>query len=481
MPSIVNVLRCFFHVLCLWIFSLCPVKADLQQEMDAMFGTMTNVTTPTAHLGQRRGVITGGSVFSRNRIMDVNAVSLIPPSFSAGCGGIDLFGGSFSFINLNQFVDLLRAVAANAGGYAFQLAINAMCPDCGNIMTDLQKKVQQLNQLFSNSCQMAQGLVNDATSILPMEVQSNMRKSQASFTTGVTDVFGALTNTSSQGDPTQQVKNNVPAQMTQKIQGNLVWRALNHANASNWYKFGGDELLEAAMSVTGTVIVKAPQEAPDGKGESNPVTVLPSILTMKDILNGTGETDYQKVKVYDCDTNEADGCLNPAQKDLSLIGLKQRVSAMLIGSDSQSGLLYKFATNTGVLSAEEIAFMDLVPDAVSALIRNLAREDYGMALLFANESAPVIALEMAQLMVQGMVDSVRQAGAIGEHAYMSKLADRLAQANQDLQAESAELSGRYGNPETLMQFYVNFMLASRSKEYSLVNTLPNTAQNYPSK
>ena len=29
---------------------------------------------------------------------------------------------------MNSFVDLLRAVAANAGGYAFQLAINAMCP-----------------------------------------------------------------------------------------------------------------------------------------------------------------------------------------------------------------------------------------------------------------------------------------------------------------------------------------------------------------
>jgi len=41
---------------------LLPVSAfaDLQQEMDAMFGTMTNVTSPTAHLGQRRGVITGG-------------------------------------------------------------------------------------------------------------------------------------------------------------------------------------------------------------------------------------------------------------------------------------------------------------------------------------------------------------------------------------------------------------------------------------
>ena len=90
----------------------------------------------------------------------------------------------------------MRAVASNAAGYAFQLAINAMCPDCGNVMSDLQKKVQQLNQMFSNSCQLAQGLVNDAASVLPDKVQSDMKMSTISFSKGVTDVFGALTNSS---------------------------------------------------------------------------------------------------------------------------------------------------------------------------------------------------------------------------------------------------------------------------------------------
>jgi hypothetical protein len=126
----------------LGLLSFLPMTAhaDLQQEMDAMFGTMTNATSPTAHLGQRRGVISAGSVVSRNRVISANRVSFVPPSFSAGCGGIDLFGGSFSFINMNPFVNLMRAVDSNAAGYAFQLAINAMCPDCGNVMSDLQKE-----------------------------------------------------------------------------------------------------------------------------------------------------------------------------------------------------------------------------------------------------------------------------------------------------------------------------------------------------
>ena len=82
--------------------------------MTNMFDTMLNHTAPTAHLGQRRGVLTGGSVNARNRIMNESLWHFVPPSFDAGCGGIDLFAGSFSFISAEQFQNLLRAIAANA-------------------------------------------------------------------------------------------------------------------------------------------------------------------------------------------------------------------------------------------------------------------------------------------------------------------------------------------------------------------------------
>ena len=84
--------------------------------------------------------------------------SLVPPSFEAGCGGIDFFAGSFSFINADQFVALMKATAANAAGYAFQVAMSAMCETCMAAIETLQKKVQELNQYFGNSCQLAQSL-----------------------------------------------------------------------------------------------------------------------------------------------------------------------------------------------------------------------------------------------------------------------------------------------------------------------------------
>src|SRR3989344_8831870 len=92
--------------------------ASLQQELDGKFGDMTNYTSPGTYETQRRGVISGGSFVNRSRIMQENLIGFVPPSASASCAGVDLYGGSFSFINTDQLVQLLRSIAANARGYA---------------------------------------------------------------------------------------------------------------------------------------------------------------------------------------------------------------------------------------------------------------------------------------------------------------------------------------------------------------------------
>ena len=138
----------------------------LAQQSDQLFNTMVNATSPTAHMGQRRGVFDGGSLQARNRIVSESLMHVTPPSFEAGCGGIDLYAGSFSFINADQFQALMRAIAANATGYAFQMALAAMSPQAAEIISKLQDTVQKLNSAFADSCQLAQGLVNDAASAL---------------------------------------------------------------------------------------------------------------------------------------------------------------------------------------------------------------------------------------------------------------------------------------------------------------------------
>ena len=84
-------------VVWLWVLVLSasahaanPPGWGISNQMTNMFDTMLNYTAPTAHLGQRRGVLTGGSVNARNRIMNESLWHFVPPSFNAGCGGIDL-------------------------------------------------------------------------------------------------------------------------------------------------------------------------------------------------------------------------------------------------------------------------------------------------------------------------------------------------------------------------------------------------------
>jgi len=466
--------------LSLWLtLASAAAWAELQQEMDAMFSTLTNGSSPTAHLGQRRGVLSGGSLVVRNRIMQTQPIAMVPPSFSAGCGGIDLYGGSFSFINMNQFVTLMRSIAANAGGYAFQLAINAMCPDCGNVMTDLQKKIQQFNQLFSNSCQLAQGIVNDGVSAF--DTQNKSRMSNIAFSKGVSDVFGSWTAGGGQGDPVQQAKSGAPKAFQTEIQGNLVWRALNRVHAGRWFAFGGPGFLEAIMSVTGSLILQAPVSAEDGQGENTPLVNLPPMLRLRDLINGSGSgTDpAHGVKVYRCDTPHVDGCLNPRIENLELQGLKPQVEALLLGTDSGAGLIQKFATNSGSLSEAEQAFMDVTPAALGALLRNLAREDLGLARLLAEEGAPVIALELAQLLIQDMLDAVRQATAVNDHAYAQKLSENLDHVREELRAEYSELAGRYGNSQSLMAFYHDLMGTLKPGHYGSYGQPPGSAPAFP--
>ncbi|MFV3537544.1 conjugal transfer protein TraH, partial [Mycobacterium tuberculosis] len=94
-------------------------------------GAAANVTGPTAFQGQSAGYYSGGSLWSRFPQKSINPVSVALPSARGGCGGIDLFAGSFSFINADEIVAMLKATANNAIGFAFQLAIDSISAQIG--------------------------------------------------------------------------------------------------------------------------------------------------------------------------------------------------------------------------------------------------------------------------------------------------------------------------------------------------------------
>jgi conjugative transfer pilus assembly protein TraH len=139
-----------------------PVAANVGDSMDRFMddmGAAANVTGPTAFEGQSAGYYSLGNVWTRFPQKTTNVANLQLPRARAGCGGIDIFAGSFSFINASEMVALLKAVANNAVGFAFSLAIDTVCPECNKIMQEFSQKAQLMNNLSINSCEMAQGLV----------------------------------------------------------------------------------------------------------------------------------------------------------------------------------------------------------------------------------------------------------------------------------------------------------------------------------
>lgn len=437
-------------------------EGGLQQEMDLMMNSMTNTSRPDLVMSQRRGVLSGGFVSIRNRTLHTQPITLVPPSFGGGCGGIDLYGGSFSFINSDQFVTLMRSIAGNAGGYAFQLAINAMCPDCGSVMTDLQRKVQQFNQLFSSSCQLAQGLVNDG--VAAFDTQNKSKMSTLSLSRGVSDVFGSMAGNTALGDPLEQALKAAPGPFAHEIQGNLTWRALHEAHVAAWFTSGDDGLLEDILSVTGSLILEAPGQSPDGKGMNLPVTVLPPLIGLKDVLMGSDNAS-STAKRYRCDTGGMDGCLHPVIETHALMGLHGRVRQILLGEDGYGGLVAKFSTNQGPLGKEDEAFMTAAPGAMGAMLRNLSREDQGLARLFAEEASPLIAFEMSKSLIDDLLYAGRLSTLNLDHAYAAKLKELLDQVAHEVDEVSHDLGGRFGNTQSLLRFYQDLRLTLKPKHY----------------
>lgn len=436
----------------------------LAQQSDQLFNTMVNATAPTAHLGQRRGVFDGGSLQARNRIVSESLMHVTPPSFEAGCGGIDLYAGSFSFINADQFQALMRAIAANATGYAFQMALAAMSPQAAEIISKLQDTVQKLNSAFADSCQLAQGLVNDAASALDGALTS--KTSQTLAATGIGDIFQTRT-TATGTSPATQAKNNFSDEQRGEanLQGNLVWQALKRTSVASRFTGGDDALLEAIMSVTGSLIVGPAEAAPDGKGESPGITPLRgNVLSVRDLLWGPASHERdparrttQTVQRWSCDTRSVNGCLHPTIVAVTdLVGFAQYTSRILLGDPENAGavgLVEKFRWGNVALTDPEKAFMELAPHGLGAMLHNLGQYDTGMARDFAEKAAPVIALEMTKLLLDDLIGQAAQAASLHQNPYAKQVIEQIRSAKADVAQQYSEIAQRYGNLQSLMTHY----------------------------
>lgn len=110
---------------------------------------------PSSLNTQERGYYNGGSFSGRWRMTNDYLVTVQPPRMNAGCGGIDLFGGAFSYLDTEYLVEKFQRIIQAAPAFAFELAMQEYCKPCSSAMQTMEQITDYLNSIQVNDCRMA--------------------------------------------------------------------------------------------------------------------------------------------------------------------------------------------------------------------------------------------------------------------------------------------------------------------------------------
>ena len=288
-----------------------PASADVGSDLRNFWersGGGINVTKPTAYQGQQAGYATLGSIRLRTAPRNSQLAAIQLPSIRAGCGGIDIFGGAFSFISKEELIALMEGIMQNAAGFAFELALESLSPATQEIVAKLRDLIQQVNSSNINSCEAGQLLVG---SLWPRVDGASQHICQSiggydgTFADRVSARHGCGTagqHTSTLAGADGALRDQLPTNV------NYAWKAVKKNN----FLSSNPEIGEFFMTLTGTIITKA---ADDDDSDYSHRTIPPRALTpetAKALVEGGA------YKALECDS--LSDCLNPVLQDQNLAG-----------------------------------------------------------------------------------------------------------------------------------------------------------------
>jgi conjugative transfer pilus assembly protein TraH len=366
---LITLLACL-HLAILPMSANAGVGSAMSDFIDDSGGAM-NITGPSAFNGQSSGYYTMGGVWTRFPQKTTNLASLALPHARGGCGGIDLFTGSFSFINAGELVAMMKAIANNALGFAFQLAIEAISPQIAKTMNDLRSIAERMNNLNINSCETAQALVS------PLFGKGESYDQQLCEMVGrvegiFSDAAKAKHDCGSGGQRSQAaMKTADPASPYNPGDTlnpyNYTWEVLKK---SNYFKSGGvldEQYAEYVMTLVGTWIRQPPTSSGgvDSPGKLDVIPGEPDGGLVDYLLDGsgTGAAKYKK-----CD--EPVKCLNLTSATLPSLAatqsIKGRVNATLTLIETH------LRTDAPFTAAEKAQVINLVNGATLPVYKIMA-------------------------------------------------------------------------------------------------------------
>lgn len=424
--------------------SLADVNSDLNKFFDGL-GMATNTTAPHAYHGQQAGYYSGGSLYARSTVRNVQLIQVDLPSFRSGCGGIDMFAGGFSFVNNDQIVMLMRNVMNNAKGYAFKLTLAEVTPLIKNILSDIQDIANRANQMNINSCDTAEQLVGG----LWPKTRANQQQvcQDIGSTTGMFHDWAEARH----GCTSDDVQYNFDTVMQTGSQnpdfknmvldnGNLVWKALQ----ANHLVAGDTQFAELLMSLSGSIIIK---KTGTGKSAKNQFEILPSLASdptlFKAILYG------DKVKIFKCD--ETINCLNPPPEKQTVTITK--ASALVPRVASLLGEIKKKIVTDTKLTPEEIGLIQSTRIPIYKILNVQVAYQKDSNILDVESYADVIATDILFQYLQENLELVKLSSRTLQYPdeIMRQFLEGINAALSDVRAEQRNAQTKISQAFDLVQ------------------------------
>ena len=316
----------FLVIVFLYLLQPFTTQAQVSESMDDFWdeiGVAANITGPSAFRGQQAGYYSLGNVYLRVPQENLRPVTIQLPSFRAGCGGIDIYSGGFSYVNSSQLISFMKSVANNASSFAFQVALETISPVISEKIGELQSVAQRINQFTMNSCEAGQAAVASAWP------QSD-RASQIICATSAarrglySDWVAARHGCGSEGKRTTILagaSSEEKANLPQNI--NIAWDALKrHPIISK-----DREFMQFLMTLSGTEILRTGKNDDDKQSHQ----FLPAKMLDAGVVSAF--LDGGTINIYKCDKETQDRCLKPTTGGTVTIaasdGLRARVQTML--------------------------------------------------------------------------------------------------------------------------------------------------------
>lgn len=305
--------------------ALQPASASTLDEL--WDGMNANIGNPGMFKGQTMDHFVGGSASIRVPKKSYQLASMSGPSIGAGCGGIDLYAGSFSFLNSDELVQMFQNIANNAVGAIFKLALDSVSPQLGGVIDYMNDLAQKVNALNVDSCRAAEGIITMAKERGKKSEEENELSMLGSGLKNIwTDIRQAKEKIGNNIEEKKAARKEIkkdPKEKKKLEDVNLTWEALRKV------KFAGgsvipDEEARLVASLFGAVICEEDKSKPGDEESENPrsCTYYEETLGIESFM---GATEGFAVSAANCKLSTGDSkgrCLSNDYAQLKEWGMK---------------------------------------------------------------------------------------------------------------------------------------------------------------